>query len=278
MDRRKPCRARNFRPALTLLLFWGSLGFPLGAVRAAQEPVTAGVDLLPQVRKLKTLGGRVHLEWLYIEERVDRRPEQKALVRSGRALEFGDGLLYHGRDGLDEALLAGRVDGASYLTRVPHVWAVGPFHNLSSSPAIFVISALGFNRLRDEGKAVLEAEIDKEYGIMDPYPKIPGGIPLDMVREIWIDQDTAERYEGLLARPPEGLTGKDRSLRKAVAEWQAAKKLAVIPGLRHTALSVGDFYPAAFEAVGAYFVGNGFPDWIPIFRPRENDPAAEPRH
>jgi len=268
MIRRRPGRAGSSHRALMFLVLWGFLSLPPDTLRSAQEPVTTGVDLLPQVRKLKTLGDRVHLEWLYIEERADGRPDQKDLVRSGRALEFGDGLLYHGRDGLDEALLAGRADGPSYLTRVPHVWAVGPFHDRSRSPAIFVISALGFNRLRDEGKAVLEAEIDKEYGVMDPYPKIPGGIPLGMVREIWIAQDTAERYEGLLARPEEGLTEKERSLRTAVSEWRAEKKLIVIPGLRHTALSAGDFYPAAFEAVGAYFVGNGFPDRIPLFRPR----------
>lgn len=263
-------RAGSVRQAMALLLAWGSLCLPAKVVRAAQEPVTTGVDLLPQVRRLKTLGDRVHLEWLYIEERVDGRPDQKALVRGGGPLEFGEGLLYHGRDGLDEALLAGRADGASYLTRVPHVWAVGPFHNLSGSPAIFVISALGFNRLRDEGKAVLEAEIDKEHGLLDPYPKIPGGIPLDMVREIWIDQDTAERYEALLARPAEGLAEKDRSLRGAIAEWRAQKKLIVIPGLRHEPFSAADFYPAAFEAVGAYFIGKGLPDRIPVFRPRKN--------
>lgn len=268
MNRERLRRAENSRRVLIFLVSWGFLYSSPAALRSAQEPVATSVDLLPQIRKLKTLGGRVHLEWLYIEDRVDARPDQKELVRSGRPLEFAEGLLYHGRDGLDEALLAGRADGVSYLTRVPHVWAVGPFHDQSRSPAIFVISARSFNRLRDEGKAVLEAEIDKGSGIMDPYPMIPGGIPLDVVLEIWIDQDTAERYKGLLARPAEGLSERDRALRTAVSEWQAAKKLIAIPGLGHAAFSAEDFYPAAFEAVGAYFVGHGLPDRIPVFRPR----------
>ncbi len=267
-NRGVPGRPDSSRRALIVLVLWGfSCPSPF-ALRAAQEPVTAGVDLLPQVRKLKSLGGRVHLEWLYLEERADARPDQKDLVRSGRALEFGEGLLYHGRDGLDEALLAGRAGGVCYLTRVPHVWAVGAFHDLSASPAVFVISALDFNRLRDEKKAVLEAEIDKVSGILDPYPKIAGGIPLEMVLEIWIDQDTAELYRGLIDRPAEGLTEKQRALRTAISEWQAEKKMIVIPGLRHRTLSAGDFYPAAFEAVGAYFVGNQLPARIPVFRPR----------
>ena len=196
------------------------------------------------------------------------RPDQKALVSSGRGLEFGEGLLYHGRDGLDEALLTGRADGPSYLTRAPHVWAVGPFHNLSRSPAIFVIEAVDFNRLRDEGEAVLEAEIDRESGIMDPYPKIAKGIPLDMVREIWIDRETADRYERLCARPADELAGPDKALRDAVAEWRTGGRLIVIPGLAHAALPAEDFYPAAFEAVGAYFVANGLADRMPAFRPR----------
>ena len=259
--------ARSGRPFTALILLF-ACGLARAAGPAAQEPVTTSVDLLDEVRRLKTMAGRVHLEWLYLEDSIDGQPDQTALVKSGRDVEFGEGLLYHGRDGLDEALRAGRVEGPSYLTRVPHVWAVGPFHCLSRSPAIFVIEAGDFNRLRDEGKAVLEAEIDRDSGIMDPYPKITKGIPLDMVREVWIDQDTADRYERLCGRPAGDLAAPDLALRDAVAGWRAAGKLVVIPGLVHAALPTGDFYPAAFEAVGAYFVGNRLMDRIPAFRPR----------
>jgi hypothetical protein len=261
-------RAAHFgRPYAALILFlaWGSV---CAAAPAAQEPVTTFVDLLDEVRRLKTMAGRVHLEWLYLEDALDGRPEQTALVKSGREVEFGEGLLYHGRDGLDEALRAGRVEGPIYLTRVPHVWAIGPFHRLSRSPAIFVIEAVDFNRLRDEGNAVLEAEIDREQGIMDPYPKITKGIPLSMVREVWIDQDTANRYERLFSHPGGDLAAPDRALRDAVAGWRAAGKLVVIPGLSHSESPTGDFYPAAFEAVGAYFVGHRLADRLPVFRPR----------
>ncbi len=254
--------ARSGRPfpALILLL---ACGLMRAAAPAAQETVTTSVDLLDEVRRLKTMVGRVHLEWLYLEDAMDGRPDQKALVRSGGEVEFGEGLLYHGRDGLDEALRTGRLEGPSYLTRAPHVWAIGPFHRLSRSPAIFVIDAGDFNRLLGEGKAVLEAEIDRESGIMDPYPKITTAIPLDMVREVWIDQDTADRYDRLCDRPAGDLAAPDRALRGAVAEWRAAGKLVIIPGLAHATLPTG-----AFEAVGAYFVGNRLADRIPAFRPR----------
>jgi len=257
---------RRARPVLILALLaagaWGA------AVRAAQEPVTTRVDLLAQVRRLKTLGGRVHQEWLYLEDASDSRPDQRALVRGGGALEFGDGLLYHGLNGLDEALVSGRTAGPSYLTRVPHVWAVGPFHALSSSPAILVVSAADFNRLRDEGKAALEAEVDHASGIMDPYPRIEGGIPMGLVREIWVDRATLDRYEALFTGPVGGLPAPERALRDAVAPWRASGRLVAVPGLSHSEPPTGDFYPAAFEAVGAYFVGRDLDARIPPFRPR----------
>lgn len=258
---------RSGRPFPALILLF-ACGLMRAVAPAAQEPVTTVVDLLDEVRRLKTMAGRVHLEWLYLEDAGDGQPDQTALVKSGREVEFGEGLLYHGRDGLDEALRAGRVEGPSYLTRVPHVWAIGPFHSRSRSPAIFVIEAGDFNRLRDEGKAVLEAEIDRESGIMDPYPKMMEGIPLDMVREIWIDQDTADGYDRLCGRPVGDLAAPDRVLRDAVAGWRAAGRLVVIPGLSHAEPPTGDFYPSAFEAVGAYFVGNRLTDRIPVLRPR----------
>jgi hypothetical protein len=261
----RSARFGRLYPVLILLFAWG---LAYTAAPAAQEPVTTSVGLLDEVRRLKAMAGRVHLEWLYLEDAMDRQPAQTALAKSGREVEFGEGLLYHGRDGLDEALRAGCAEGPSYLTRVPHVWAVGPFNRLSRSPAILVIEAGDFNRLRDEGQAVLEAEIDRESGIMDPYPKITKGIPLDIVREIWIDQDTADRYDRLCGRPVADLAGPDRALRDAVAGWRAAGKLIIIPGLSHSAPPTGDFYPAAFEAVGAYFVGNRLTDRIPVFRPR----------
>ena len=254
--------------AFALVLAWDGLAGPSLASPTAQEPVTTRVDLLDQVRRLKTLGGRVHLEWLYLEDRVDTRPDQTALVRSGQPVEFGAGWLYHGRDGLDEALASGRADGPSYLTRAPHVWAVGHFHALSKSPAILVVPAEGFNRLRNEGRAVLEAEIDHASGIMDPYPKILEGIPMDLVREIWIDGETADRYERLTARPPDGLSEGEARLKAALAVFRSRGKFVVIPGLAHTEPPTGDFYPKAYEAVGAHFVGAGLAAAIPAFRPR----------
>lgn len=240
----------------------------LAPAAAAQEPVTGGEDLILRVRALKNLGERVHLEWLYLEDAVDQRPDQKRLVRSGGPLEFTAGALYHGRAGLDDILLSGWIAGAGYLTRAPHVWAIGSFHKSSSGPAVFKIEAEAFNRLRDTGQAALEAEIAPEAGIMDPYPRITAGFSLDLAVEIWIDEDTAARYDRLVEKKETDLSLRDNTLRKAVLRLRGENRLYVLPGLRHTQLGEQDYYPAAFEAVGAFFMRRKLQQQIPGFRLR----------
>lgn len=237
---------------------------------SAQVPVTGGEDLIGHVRRLKSLGSKVHLEWLYLEDSLDRLPEQQALVRSDRPLEFTEGFLYHGRDGLDDALLKGSVQGTSYFTRAPHVWAIGPFHEGSRSPAIFIIQALDFNLWRDSGKAALEAEIDKTAGIMDPYPKVLSEIPLSSVAEIWTDEDTGERYGRLLETPGSELSSEELRLKEALRRWSEKGKFVVLRGLRHRRLDLLDFFPAAYEIVGGYFMERGLVDRMPKFRIRKS--------
>jgi len=234
----------------------------------AQQSVTGGEDLIPYVRKIKQ-NKSVHLEWLYLENRIDQLPEQKAIVRSGKPLEFGAGYLYHGRDGLDEILINEHIPGQSYWTRAAHVWAIGSFHDQAQSPAIFVISALDFNRLRDEGKAVLEAEVSMDAGIMDPYPKITSEIPLDMVEQIWIGQDTWIRYQDLLSQLDEKLTDSGLKLKTAVHAWNDAQKLIIFEGLHHTRHDKETFYPVAYEIVGKYFVRQKLYEKMPRFRIRK---------
>ena len=78
---------------------------------------------------------------------------QRQLIESGKPLEFGPGLLYHGRDGLDEALMSGTIAGKIPLARAGDIWATGCFDNRSTSPAIFVFTTEFFNRLaRDKEK------------------------------------------------------------------------------------------------------------------------------
>ncbi len=248
-----------------------AFGFSIFSSRiSAQTPVTEGETLIGYVRRLKSLGPKVHLEWLYLEDRIDRLPEQQALVRSGRPLEFTEGFLYHGRDGLDDALLDGSIRGTSYLTRAPHVWAIGPFHEGSQSPAIFVIQALDFDLWRDSGKAAFEAEIDKTAGIMDPYPKVLSEFPLSSVAEIWTDEDTGDRYGRLLKTPDDALSSAERRLKDAVRPWIEKGKIVVLRGLRHSRLDRLVFYPAAYEAAGRYFMERGLIDRMPKFRFRMN--------
>jgi len=234
----------------------------------AQQKVTGGEQGIDHVRRLKLSKVKVHLEWLYLEDRIDQLPDQQELIRSGRALEFTAGYLYHGRDGLDDILVSGVIPGESYFTRAPHVWAVGAFHIKSQSPAIFVIDALDFNRLRDAGRATLEAEVDREFGIMDPYPCIDQGFALDLVKQIWIDQDTAARYKALLEQPDQALSQDSKNLKHRLIKMRAAGQLLIIPGLHHTQLSQDAFFPSAYERTGAYFVKNKLTAKIPAFRIR----------
>lgn len=232
----------------------------------AQEKVTGGEEGIGLVRRLKMSAVRVHLEWLYLEDQIDQRPAQKKLVRSGRPLEFTAGYLYHGRDGLDEILASGSIPGESYFTRAPHVWAVGAFHKNSHSPAILVVDALDFNRLRNSGRATLEAEVDREHGIMDPYPRIDQGFDLEMVKQIWIDQDTAARFEALIERPDPTLSLNDKNLKYKLIKIREAGLLQVIPGLHHTQLTLETFFPEAYERTGAYFIQKKLAAKIPGFQ------------
>jgi hypothetical protein len=75
------------------------LGFGFFFPASAQQPVTGGEEGIIHVRKLKQIKGRVHLEWLYLEDNIDNLPAQKELIRSGEPVEFTSGYLYHGRDG-----------------------------------------------------------------------------------------------------------------------------------------------------------------------------------
>jgi len=262
MIRRK--RVFFFRTGVLLLLAaWAD-----GAPPFVQEPVTGGEQLIRRVRALREAGGGAHPEWLYLEDRVDQRPDQKRLVRGGQPLEFSDGYLYHGREGLDDILISGWIPGICYLTRAPHVWAIGPFHESSTGPAIFQIDSESFNRGRDAGQAALEAEIAQDAGVMDPYPKFISGFPLEQATEIWIDEDTAERYDRLLAVSGAEGSPREEALRRAVRRLREKQRFRVLPGLRHTTLSEADFFPSAYEAVGAYFTGRGLEARIPGFRRR----------
>jgi len=54
------------------------------------------------------------------ENDLDFSPEQQEIIKSGEPLEFGPGLLYYGKDGLDEVLIEDKLNGKIPLTRVAH--------------------------------------------------------------------------------------------------------------------------------------------------------------
>ncbi len=236
----------------------------------SQQPVTGGEDLIPYVRALKLLGNQVHLEWLYLEDNLDRLPEQIDLVKSGRPLEFTEGYLYHGRANLDDILLSGWIPGTSYFTRAPHVWAIGSFRREYSAPAIFMLQSGQFNRLRNNGEAALEAEIDKNSGIMDPYPKIKNGFALEIVKEIWIDEDTFERYKRLLQADGKNLSPRNAALKKSILLLRETDRLKTIPGLHHASLMKSSFYPIAYEKTGKFFIQRALHTKMPRFRVKNN--------
>jgi hypothetical protein len=142
---------------------------------------------------------------------------------------------------------------------------VGYFHEDAVFPAILMISAEDFNKLRNEGKAVLEAEVDYRAGILDPYPKVKQEFPLGMVREIWIDKDTENRLRSLILTLDESLSPRDLELKKALIKRRKEISFNVIEELRHTQLSRTNFYPAAYEGVGAYFISRRLERHIPGF-------------
>lgn len=94
---------------------------------------------------------------LYTETFFDNHFLQVSVVNrcleSETLLEFDEGLIYHGRRDLDEAILKNQVKGESFFTRIAHEWAIGFFNEASKSPAIFVMDTKVFNRLVEEGKA-----------------------------------------------------------------------------------------------------------------------------
>jgi len=201
------------------------------------------------------------------ESTLDAKDEQKQLVASGEPLEFGPGLLYHGRNGLDEAVISGELAGEIKLTRAGHRFATGYFaKRRSASPAVFVFKAEVFNRLARGKKADLKM-IGK-----DPYPRIRVPVLLDDISEIWIDEVTSERYAKVMLDPR---SDADFKLKAGLEKLYAAGKIKAIPGLRHTDFLKGgpEDWDAVEELVGKYMMSRGLFKSVPELKLVE-DPAS----
>lgn len=206
---------------------------------------------------------------LHPETLLDFLPEQRRLVLNGQPLEFGPGLLYHGRDGLDEILLTGTILGNKPLTRVAHEWAIGQFRKSSESPVIIVISTQLFNTLLAQNKASLKLDAGED-GIADPYPTIHTDLNVDDVEELWIDLDLLKRYI-VMERDAKTTQERDRARKigEAFNKLRMAKKLKIIPHLRHAEVDGQEAHKQEFECVGAYLLKRGLFEKMPLFKKRE---------
>ncbi|MGB2706181.1 MAG: HAD-IA family hydrolase [Candidatus Omnitrophota bacterium] len=170
------------------------------------------------------------------ESILDGTSEQVGVVKSGKTLEFTEGVIYHGRDGLDRVIRDNNIPGDIKLGRNAYYEAVYPFNNTSDSPAIFVFSAEFFNKLVRDKKANLRILPPAGPGFTDPYPTITSPVPLNDVIEIWISEDTYERYQKIISRPSPGI---EESLKPKLLELFDSGKLKVVPGLKHAAVDKG---------------------------------------
>ncbi len=167
------------------------------------------------------------------ESKLDRTDEQVELLKTGRPIEFGKGLLYHERDGLDDVILAGFTFGNMPLTRVGHQWATSYFNKSAKSPAIFVINTEVFNQRLRKGEASLKTAGWRFYGRVDPYPTIHTPVSLDEISEIWVSEDTFERYKKIIENPKDDI---EKALKPNLERLINIGKLKAIPGLKHLQL------------------------------------------
>jgi len=194
---------------------------------------------------------------------LDMMSEQQQLIKSGKPLEFGPGLLYHGGDGLDEAILNNHIPGGFLSTRVGHEHGIGCFEEKSQSPAIFVFRTRVFNELLYKGQATMGIRTDRSKGVVDPYPDIRAPLSLNDVEEIWIDEDTEQRYSQIIQNPT---TDIERTLRPKLISLFKSGKIKVIKDLKHTTLS--DTYEdmeRVNTAIGQYMMDRNLFDQMPKF-------------
>ncbi|MBF0215919.1 MAG: alpha/beta hydrolase [Candidatus Omnitrophica bacterium] len=177
----------------------------------------------------------------------DLMKPQWDILKGSIPFELSPGYLYHGRsEGLDNALLSGALgtpeDSRVEFTRVGHLWA-NPYFigNESNDPAIFVLRTEKFNELLGQGKAKAEIHAqDSPNSAQHPhiYLDARGPFSLDEFSEIWVSQDTFDRYTRIITS--DTLTGNERLMKPAIERLIANGTLKAIPGLRHTLYNSGD--------------------------------------
>lgn len=196
------------------------------------------------------------------ESFLDITPKQIKIVQSLSPLQFGPGILYHGRSGLDQAIKEDELKGEMFFTRVGYQWATAEFDGKSKDPAIFLMPTETFNRYLRQGDAVLRINGDRKEGIIDPYPEIRVAVPLSDFSEIWVAEDTFRRYEG----------SADRKIQALLAQG----KIKAVPGLKAEIPSEGDVdkrWDSPFSWIGRYVLQRNLLKEIPAFEKLSGKPS-----
>jgi len=125
------------------------------------------------------------------EELLDDLPQQNELLKSGKPLRFGEGLLYHGALDVRNHLALGAIQPGRepiFFTRVGFYWANFLYQQTDRQiPGIFLFDAAFFNKRLDQGKAEMEIEM------FDPYMETAHEISLSDILEVWIRRDGFEK-------------------------------------------------------------------------------------
>ncbi len=160
---------------------------------------------------------------LHPEYALDFGRAQQLVFAKGEPFEFAQGYIYHGRANLSDVLLDTKLPKNSYVTRVPQTWALQPFVDLETDPAIYVIDAIDFNRAQNQGKANLKMDPGgtDERGLhhYEPYPLFTEEFPISSVKQIITTKETYEKYKSLIEkhdRDPSKLSDRDKQLAQAV--------------------------------------------------------------
>ncbi len=160
---------------------------------------------------------------LHPEYALDFGREQQSVFAKGEPFEFAQGYIYHGRANLSDVLLGTKLPKNSYVTRVPQTWALQPFVDLETDPAIYVIDAIDFNRAQNQGKANLKMDAGgtDERGLhhYEPYPLFTEEFPISSVKQIITTKETYEKYKSLIeqyVKNPSKLNDRDKQLAQAV--------------------------------------------------------------
>ena len=171
-----------------------------------------------------------------VENYIEFSIQEQVVVNSQQPLKFEKGLLYSGIKNLDQVIESKKVEPGMQLTRVVHRYALWNFHMENESPAILVIKTDIFNSYLEREKAVLKlvGERKGDFPGVDPYPEFQADVPIEDIEEIWISEDTYERYEKIVGGEGDLSSVGDTDFNETFRHLLKTGKIKVIEGLRHS--------------------------------------------